>query len=154
MFAGLKRPEGLTQMQNLGNATRRTFLKSTLLASAPLLTGPMIGKAQAQAAKPESTKSDRQKWLEILERVSQPVLEAISQQKLRATMPVECVKGQEEARAQSTHLEAVGRLLCGLAPWLEAEPGTIPQKRRCASAIASGRGWPSNTAAMQNLLTH
>jgi hypothetical protein len=126
MFAGLKRPEGLTQMQNLGNATRRTFLKSTLLASAPLLTGPMIGKAQAQAAKPESTKSDRQKWLEILERVSQPVLEAISQQKLRATMPVECVKGQEEARAQSTHLEAVGRLLCGLAPWLEAEPGDDP----------------------------
>jgi hypothetical protein len=39
---------------------------------------------------------------------------------------VECVKGQEEARAQSTHLEAVGRLLCGLAPWLEAEPGDDP----------------------------
>jgi hypothetical protein len=41
-------------------------------------------------------------------------------------MPVEAVKGQTEARAQSTHLEAVGRLLCGLAPWLEAEPGSDP----------------------------
>ncbi len=67
---------------------------------------------------------DRQKWIEIVERVSQPLLEAISRQKLRATMPVETVTGLEKARAQSTHLEAVGRLLCGLAPWLEATPGT------------------------------
>jgi hypothetical protein len=113
-------------MQPTGNATRRTFLKSTLLATAPLLAGPAIQAAVAQSAEPASRKSDRQKWLEIVERVSQPVLEAISRQKLRATMPVECAKGQEEASAQSTHLQAVGRLLCGLAPWLEAEPGTDP----------------------------
>jgi hypothetical protein len=113
-------------MQSTSKATRRTFLKSTLLATAPLLAGPAVQNAVAQSAKPASGKSDRQKWLEILERVSQPVLEAISQQKLRATMPVECAKGQEEASAQSTHLQAVGRLLCGLAPWLEAEPGSEP----------------------------
>ena len=64
---------------------------------------------------------DRAKWLAIVERVSQPVLEAISQQKLRATMPVEAAAGLAQDRSQSTHLEAVGRLLSGLAPWLESE---------------------------------
>jgi hypothetical protein len=65
-----------------------------------------------------------------VEQVSQPLLEAISQQKLRATMPVECAKGQEEASRNSTHLQAVGRLLCGIAPWLEAEPGNDPAEEK------------------------
>lgn len=108
-------------------ATRRTFLKSALLASAPLITAPAIeAAAPSQATTPRSGADDRKQWLAIVEQVSQPVLEAISRQKLRATMPVECVKGEEAARAQSTHLEAVGRLLCGLAPWLEAAPGSDP----------------------------
>jgi len=111
-------------------ATRRNFLKSALLASAPLLASSSTPRALAQAAPAEksSGSDDRAKWLAIVERVSQPVLEAISQQKLRATMPVEAAEGQAEARKQSTHLEAVGRLLSGLAPWLEAEPGEIPQE--------------------------
>lgn len=77
-----------------------------------------------------SGKDDRSQWLTIVERVSQPVLEAISQQKLRATMPVEAAKGSEQARAQSTHLEAVGRLLSGLAPWLEGTLGSDPAEER------------------------
>ncbi len=116
-------------MQSQGNATRRTFLKSALLASAPLLAGSATHAAEA-AQEPTSGRNDRAKWLAVVERVAQPVLEAISQQKLRATMPVECVKGDEAARAQSTHLEAVGRLLCGLAPWLEGEPGSDPAEEK------------------------
>jgi len=110
-------------MQSECNATRRTFLKSALLASAPLLAGSAAQGAAAQAVKQAPPENDRKKWLEIMERVSQPVLEAISQQKLRATMPVEAAKGARESVSRSTHLEAVGRLLCGLAPWLEAAPG-------------------------------
>ncbi len=109
-------------------ANRRTFLKSALLASAPLLAAPSAQGAVrgAQAEENQSGVGDRAKWLAIVERVAQPVLEAISQQKLRATMPVEAAPGQEDARRQSTHLEAVGRLLCGLAPWLEGESGSDP----------------------------
>ncbi len=112
-------------MQSQGNRTRRTFLKSALLASAPMLlhTAAHAAPVQPSRQEPSSGKVDRAKWLAIAERVSQPILEAISRQRLRATMPVECVKGQEAERARSTHLEAVGRLLCGLAPWLEAQPG-------------------------------
>ena len=107
-------------------ATRRTFLKSALLASAPLLAGS-ASHAAAETPHPSATgKDDRRQWLAIVEKVSQPVLEAISQQKLHATMPVECAKGEEQASRESTHLQAVGRLLCGLAPWLEAESGPDP----------------------------
>jgi hypothetical protein len=109
-------------------ANRRTFLKSALLASAPLLGAPAArGAARgAQVQENHSGADDRAKWIAIVERVAQPVLEAISQQKLRATMPVEAIPGQDEARKESTHLEAVGRLLCGLGPWLEGEPGNDP----------------------------
>ena len=112
-------------------ATRRTFLKSALFASAPLLAGTPSGAthpadAQQPALAAQTGNDDRKQWLAIVERVSQPVLSAISRQQLRATMPIECVKGQEASRAQSTHLEAVGRLLCGLAPWLEGPAGNDP----------------------------
>jgi hypothetical protein len=116
-------------MQTLNKATRRSFLKSALLASAPLMAGAATRDVAAQAAAP-SGKDDRAKWLEIVERVSQPVLEAIRRQQLRATMPVEAAKGLSEARSHSTHLEAVGRLLCGLAPWLEADPGIDPAEEK------------------------
>lgn len=117
-------------MQSQGTATRRTFLKSALLASAPLLAGSATHAAAEATLGPATGKEDRKKWLAIVEQVSQPLLEAISQQKLRATMPVECAKGQEEASRNSTHLQAVGRLLCGLAPWLEAEPGSDPAEEK------------------------
>ncbi len=37
-------------------------------------------------------------------------------------MPVECAKGSEDDRRKVTHLEAFGRTLVGLAPWLELGP--------------------------------
>jgi hypothetical protein len=55
-----------------------------------------------------------------MRRVSNPVLEAVSKAQLRATMPVEAAAGLEQERRKSTHLEAFGRLLCGIAPWLES----------------------------------
>jgi hypothetical protein len=113
-------------MSSQSRASRRTFLKTALLASAPLVAGTSANAAAPQTAATPSGSDDRKQWLAIMERVSHPVLEAISRQQLRATMPVECAKGQEASRAECTHLEAVGRLLCGLAPWLEADPGNDP----------------------------
>jgi hypothetical protein len=106
-------------------ATRRTFLKSALIASAPLVAQAYVS-AETPVPPARTGSDDRKQWLAIVERVSQPVLEAISQQELRATMPIECAKGQEASRAECTHLEAVGRLLCGLAPWLEGTTGGDP----------------------------
>lgn len=64
---------------------------------------------------------DRQYWLQILTRLSEPVLGNLAKRQLRANMPVRFKPGSFEARDQFAHLEAFGRLLCGIAPWLALE---------------------------------
>jgi len=61
---------------------------------------------------------DRTYWLTVLERIARPVLEAAAARELKARMPVESIGDERADRAHFTHLEAVGRLLCGMAPWL------------------------------------
>lgn len=63
----------------------------------------------------------RAAWLRHLHQLAQPPLEALATHQLRATIPVE--QTGKIDRALCTHLEAVGRLLCGIAPWLESSPG-------------------------------
>lgn len=62
---------------------------------------------------------DRNGFLSHLTRLAQPVLAAGAARKLRETMTVEERPGA--GRAEFTCLEAAGRLLCGMAPWLELE---------------------------------
>ncbi|GBG07006.1 hypothetical protein PAT3040_01554 [Paenibacillus agaridevorans] len=66
--------------------------------------------------------AERAYWLEKLGQVADPVLNALAERRLKDAMPVECKPGTEKERAQFTHLEALGRLLAGMAPWLE-QPG-------------------------------
>lgn len=66
--------------------------------------------------------SDHEYWIQSLEKVSHPVLAALSERRLKATMPVEAPHGKIQERRQFTHLEAYGRLLAGIAPWLESGP--------------------------------
>lgn len=61
----------------------------------------------------------RSAWLSPLTRMSTPVLDALEANELRRRMPIECIPGHCDSRNQFTHLEACGRLLAGLAPWLE-----------------------------------
>ncbi len=60
---------------------------------------------------------NRMDWLHMLQRVAGPVLEAAAARELRKRMPV---RGKIDRRDYS-HLEAVGRTLVGIAPWLEAK---------------------------------
>lgn len=62
-------------------------------------------------------------WLKKLEQVAGPVLSALAEGRLKTDMPVECKPGMEADRAKFTHLEALGRLLSGIAPWLELLDG-------------------------------
>lgn len=64
-------------------------------------------------------KEDRAYWVDVLHRIANPVLSALAERRLKRTMPVE---GQIADRPLYTHLEALGRLLAGLAPWLEKGP--------------------------------
>jgi hypothetical protein len=69
-------------------------------------------------------------WVQVLTHIADPVLIALSQNKLKATMPVVPVD-----RKAVSHLEAVGRLLSGMAPWLELGPDDSPEGRARARYI-------------------
>ncbi len=94
---------------------------------------------------------DRASWVALLDRISRPLFEALSQRRLKAEMPVEAYAGEQEHRRQTTYLEALGRALVGMAPWLEhgATTGAEGDLRarycewaRAAIASAVDRGSP------------
>ncbi len=69
----------------------------------------------------ESTQSgekDRLYWVETMCRIADPLLEALAVKQLKIRMPVHS-SGSE--RDEYSHLEALGRLLSGMAPWLELQ---------------------------------
>jgi hypothetical protein len=90
------------------------------------ITGLGISASAARGAPQEEPDSGRQYWLRQLTRLADPVLRHLAAGTLKRNMPVECATGNPAERAKYTHLEAIGRLLAGIAPWLEAplEAGT------------------------------
>jgi len=61
----------------------------------------------------------RDYWVRLMKKIADPVLINLSREQLRANMPVECTPGEESSRKEVTHLEAFGRLVAGISPWLE-----------------------------------
>lgn len=98
--------------------TRRDFFKSTA-ALAVLGAAGLPLHAAENKIEPTASVEDRRYWVSILEKISRPVLENLSRRELKKNMPVEEQPGAK--RAPFTHLEAFGRLLCGIAPWLAVE---------------------------------
>jgi len=92
---------------------RREFLTRAGAAGAATAL-PAPAAARQHTATPAS---DRDRWIAILRRVADPVLHHAAGRTLKASMPVE--QAQAADRRPVTHLEAAGRLLAGVAPWIE-----------------------------------
>jgi hypothetical protein len=69
---------------------------------------------------------DREIWIGVLRRLADPVLANLAGGTLKARMPVE--QGSADRRSV-THLEAIGRLLAGVAPWIELPADDSPEGR-------------------------
>jgi len=94
---------------------RRNFLKTAGVASAwPHATSTQIFQSTVPAP-------DRQTWIAWLRRVADPVLHNLANGTLRARMPVEQAAGAD--RRSVAHLEALGRLAAGIAPWIDLVGG-------------------------------
>lgn len=61
-------------------------------------------------------------FVHMLTTIADPVLQKLSEDKLKAEMPVEVTANPWGDRKQVTYLEAFGRTLAGIAPWLELGP--------------------------------
>ena len=89
---------------------RRELLRSmAVIAAAPAI--PLtVPTSQAGAG-------DRGAWIARMRQIADPVLSNLARGTLRARMPIEQAAGAD--RASVTHLEAFGRLLAGIAPFVE-----------------------------------
>jgi hypothetical protein len=96
--------------------TRREFCKAVARAG-------VFGAAAAHAAEPvpppDDGAADRCFWRGVVLQLATPVLGHLARRELKAVMPVE-TRGDVVDRRNSTHLEAFGRLLAGISPWLGA----------------------------------
>lgn len=100
------------------------------LLTVPMVRAQKVGKVAAStpkvAAKEFTGPQQRQYLVQALVKIADPVLQAVSRGELKATMPVEAAKGVKD-RERYTYLEALGRLLAGMAPWLELGPDSTPE---------------------------
>lgn len=62
-------------------------------------------------------RSDRQRWVSWMTRIADPVIRNLADDRLCQNMPYESIG--KDNRRHVMYLEAFGRTLCGLAPWLE-----------------------------------
>jgi len=68
---------------------------------------------------PPPSPEKREEWVRIVVKLADPVLTHLAAGTLHAQMPVELAATATAERKDYAHLEAVGRLLAGIAPWLE-----------------------------------
>jgi hypothetical protein len=92
---------------------RRDFLKHAGVVGAASAVPGTIEASQ----RGDPPVSDRDVWIGVMRRLADPVLDNAANGTLKAKMPVEQATGTD--RRSVSHLEAVGRLLAGLAPWIE-----------------------------------
>lgn len=95
----------------------RSFKKTTALLVCFLCLS-LQSKAQQHGTE------DRVFWIETLTRIADPVLTNLSSNTLKKNMPYESLS---KDRSDFAHLEAVGRLICGISPWLELGPDNTPE---------------------------
>ena len=111
---------------------RREFLAAAGAAGA----APLAAGAAATPQPAPSPAADRDYWITMLRRLADPVLSNLANGALKTAMPVEQAAGAD--RRPVTHLEALGRLLAGLAPWIElpADASAEGQLRRKYADLA------------------
>jgi hypothetical protein len=74
----------------------------------------------------QAQQDDRKLWISYMDKIARPVLLNLSEDKLKEKMPVVLSKRIDNAdsRRKVAYLEAFGRTLSGIAPWLNLEGGS------------------------------
>ena len=104
---------------------RRAFLEAAgTIGVAPLVVSGSGGDG-LRAQEAGALAAGRDYWVAVLTRLADPVLKNLVAGTLKARMPVEQATGAN--RAPFSHLEALGRLIAGIAPWLELPADDTPE---------------------------
>lgn len=104
----------------------RLFLPLTLLIVSVNTQGYAQKKNHATS---KQVLGDRKLWLREMDKMVRPVLYYLAQDSLRIAMPQITSKriDNKEQRIQVQYLEVLGRVLSGIAPWLQLEGGSAQE---------------------------
>ncbi|PAW67277.1 MAG: hypothetical protein B9S34_05880 [Opitutia bacterium Tous-C1TDCM] len=103
--------------------TRRDFVRCAVVGGLAAAVRPGRSAEPAPGAA-----AVRAQWCTWAERLAAPLLAALAERRLKTAMPVESHPASKD-RPQFTYLEGLGRLLAGLAPWLELGGEASPAGR-------------------------
>jgi len=92
-----------------------------------LLLAVSVRSASAQAGK--TAGNDRAIWLNYLDKLAGPVLSNLAEDKLKEKLPLVLSEriDNKESRTKAAYLEAFGRVMTGIAPWLNSEGGSAEE---------------------------
>ncbi|MGM8361051.1 DUF2264 domain-containing protein [Flavobacterium sp. ARAG 55.4] len=113
----------------------RDYLKKNNLLFFSFLIAINISYSQSKKIEKDSPEKVREFFVSSLITIGDPVLEALSKNELKKNMPVERSPDAWDNRKHVTYLEAFGRLLSGMAPWLELGPDTTAEGKLRAKYI-------------------
>ncbi len=80
-------------------------------------------------------KTERERWVDLMDRIARPVISNLSEGTLVKNMPFESLS-DDPGRKEASHLEAFGRTLCGISSWLALGPDESKEGRLRAEYIA------------------
>ncbi|MGJ1265863.1 DUF2264 domain-containing protein [Sphingobacterium spiritivorum] len=130
---------------------RRSLLQ--LLGS--IGVGAMIPTVSAKADRSalsiaQKGPNDREYWVSLLDKMAAPILDNISRQQLRKNMPMEVSPVFDSRDPGVGYLEAFGRLMSGLAPWLalpadNSSEGQLREKRKKQALLGIQYGMDPNS---------
>ncbi|WP_421938302.1 DUF2264 domain-containing protein [Pedobacter sp.] len=115
------------------------ILKISLLIASISVANLNVTQAQKTKSKAQSTGlQERAYWSKLLYKMASPVILNLSNSTLKKNMPVEVPPGMKtDFFKKVTYLEAVGRTMAGVAPWLalpddDTEEGKMRKELRTA----------------------
>jgi hypothetical protein len=95
----------------------------------------------------------RATWIHQADQIARPVLSRLAAGTLRKTMPVESSPAVKD-RSKVTHLEALGRTLCGLSPWLQLAEDPNAKELASLAQKAIGQGTDPDSPDYLNFTDH
>lgn len=98
-----------------------------LISIALICSGIIISACQSEP-QVRTPQQDRQLWVEYLVKVSDPVIINTAAGTLKENMPY--TGHADRDTRKFSYLEAFGRTLCGLAPWLESDEDDLGLKQK------------------------
>jgi hypothetical protein len=110
---------------------RRNFLKwSSLLSVAGLMPVKKTNATHSFLNDTFNKENDRAYWIELLDKIATPVLSSMSRGELKKNMLVQVSPKWDGRKKEVAYMEALGRLLAGIAPFL-----TLPDNGSAEAAV-------------------